>query len=74
MKTLKDEVAIFVKDNKRVRDALTDVFSKEGQPRLSDQTVPLWIKKNDPRLTCISALEVISTWIDKPIEELTTEQ
>lgn len=74
MKKLKKDVLEFVGKNKRVKDDIADLFLREDGARPTDLTLRLWIKKNDPRLTCISALEVISTWIDKPVEELTTEQ
>ena len=73
MKELKEDVLKFVNDNKRVRDAIADLFEDEDRTRLSDLTVFRWIKHNDPRLTCISVLEIIATRIDKPIEELTAD-
>lgn len=73
MKKLTIDVLEFLKTNARVRQAIAALFISPAGSRLNDQTVHLWIKKNDPRLTCISVLETIAEWIDKPIEELTTE-
>lgn len=73
MKKLKYDVLEFIRKNSRVRHAIADLFTGFSGGRLSDVTVLLWIKKNDPRLTCISVLEIISDWIEKPIDELTTD-
>lgn len=73
MKKLTLDVLEFLRANARVRHAIAELFVNGNGARLSDLTVHLWIKKNDPRLTCISVLETIAEWIDKPIEELTTK-
>lgn len=73
MKKLTQDVLEFLRANARVRHAIAELFVNGNGARLNDQTVHLWIKKNDPRLTCISVLETIAEWMSKPIEELTTE-
>jgi hypothetical protein len=73
MKKVTVEVLEFLHKNSRVRHAIADLFPNSSGARLADVTVLLWIKKNDPRLTCISVLEAISHWIGKPINELTED-
>ena len=73
MKKLKNEVLEFLRQNARTRHEIAELFVNGAGVRLSDQTVHLWIGKNDPRLTCIAVLERISGLIGRPIEELTEE-
>jgi len=73
MKKMKIDVLEFLRKNQRVRHAIAELFVSASGARLADVTVLLWIKKNDPRLTCISVLELVSEWIGKPIDDLTTE-
>jgi len=73
MKKLTIDVLEFLRRNSKARQEVADLFKNSAGARLADVTMQLWIKKNDPRLTCISVLEVISFWINKPIDQLTTE-
>jgi hypothetical protein len=73
MKKLRLFVLEFLKQNPRIRHEIAELFVSTAGVRVSDQTVHLWIKKNDPRLTCISVLERIAGLMGQPIEELTTE-
>ena len=73
MKKLKPTVLEFLRQSPRTRHEIAETFVNAAGVRLSDQTVHLWISKNDPRLTCISVLERISGLTGNPIEELTAE-
>lgn len=73
MKKLDSTVLEFLRQNPRARYEIAELFVNAAGVRLSDQTVHLWIGKNDPRLTCVSVLERISGIAGLPIEELTTE-
>lgn len=73
MKKLHPTALEFLRQSPRTRHEIAELFVNGAGVRLSDQTVHLWIGKNDPRLTCISVLERISGLTEKPIEELTTE-
>lgn len=73
MKLLKNEVLEFLKKNQKVKQDIADLFVKNNGARFSELAIQMWIKKNDPRLTCISVLEIISNGMGSPIEELTIE-
>jgi len=73
MKKLRQSVLEFLRQSPRTRHEIAELFVNAAGVRLSDQTVHLWIGKNDPRLTCISVLERIAGMMDSSIDELTTE-
>jgi len=73
MKKLKNDVLEFLRQSPKTRHTIAELFVNAAGVRLSDQSVHLWISKNDPRLTCISVLETIAIGMDSTIEELTTE-
>ena len=74
MKKLRIDVLEFLRRNSKARQEVAELFKNSAGARLADVTMQLWIKKNDPRLTCISALEIISFWLSQPIDELTTTE
>ena len=72
MKKLKADVLERLRRNAKARYAIANLFVNGDGTRISDISVHLWIKKQDPRLTCISVLEAISGFMELPIDELTT--
>jgi len=74
MKKLTIDVLAFLKQNAKARQEVAELFKNSAGARLADVTMQLWIRRNDPRLTCISVLEIISFWLSQPIDELTTTE